>query len=254
MSTYALAKYPTPILNDIKPPFFYPLPYDEKKRLFSIENIAFPGTKFAILKTFGAVVQVETAEYPSLQPLYVDHRFLQPCHPTTPERRIYLPPLESVLISMERLKGHRYFWGGNWYQGIPELLELYPPQSPLDLESHLDWTCTGVDCSGILYEATHGWTPRNTSGLCKLGTLIASHADSFESISSKVERGDMIVWPGKPGQAGHVIFILSPHLVLESRIVKGVMETPLKERLEECWSKKQPFTIRRWHPDSIIGG
>lgn len=246
MSTHAIARYPTPLLNNTKPPFFYPLPYDDKKRLFSIENIAFPGTKFKILQELDGMVQVETAEYPSPQPLYVDSRFLETCHATTPERRIFLPPLESVLTSMERLKGHRYFWGGNWYQGIPQLLEFYPPQNELDAESHLDWTCTGVDCSGILYEATHGWTPRNTSGLCKLGTLIASYEDSFTTIFSRVQRGDIVVWPG------HVIFILSPHLVLESRIHRGVIETPLQKRLEECWSKKEPFMVRRWHPDTLI--
>ncbi|MBS0615229.1 MAG: hypothetical protein JSR58_01595 [Verrucomicrobia bacterium] len=254
MSTFALAKHPTPILNTAKIPFVYPLPYDDKKRLFAIENIAFPGTKFTVLQTLDGMAQVETKEYPSSQPLFVDARFLESCPHSTPERHIFLPPLESVLLFLERLKGHRYFWGGNWYKGIPQLLELYPPLNPLDPESHLDWTCTGVDCSGILYEATHGWTPRNTSGLAKLGTLIASHTDPYETIQSRIERGDMIVWTGQQGQAGHVIFVLSPYLVLESRIHQGVIETPLKERLEECWAKKQPFMIRRWHPDTLIAG
>jgi len=50
------------------------------------------------------------------------------------------------------------------------MLDYYPPKEKM-IQKILDkWIMKGVDCSGLLYEATNGYTPRNSSDLVTYGT------------------------------------------------------------------------------------
>lgn len=235
-----IAKLPTPIFNTPLIPFDQlPLKKDEQGRLVEIETIAFPNTKFHSLKQISEnIIQVETSEYPSETPLYVDQRFLKK-ETSASEREKRLPSIKAILHWMEKQLGLRYFWGGNWAEGIPELLELYPSlkkAGPLDCE---DVICRGLDCSGLLYQATNGYTPRNTSNLIQFGK---------EVLLSDIKPLDLFAWKG------HVLIVQSPMTLIESRINYGVVVSSLKERLEEIKDllQKQNKTLylRRWHPDS----
>jgi cell wall-associated NlpC family hydrolase len=233
------ARIPTPIFNTPEIPFNkLPLKKDPQGRLMEMEMIAFPGTKFRCIKEASEnVLQVETAEYPSSIPLYADRRFLQAASAETPEREKILPSIDQILHWMEARVGLRYFWGGNWEAGIPEILEFYPAlKNTEDLE---DAICRGLDCSGLLYQATNGYTPRNTSDLIQFG---------YEVPIEQIKPLDLLVWKG------HIILVRSPTTLIESRIDQGVVVSSFEQRYFEVLDllKRQNKTlyIRRWHPES----
>lgn len=240
-STYAIAKGPAPLYGT--PSFPHHLSSldgakDHQGLLKQIEIIALPGTKFTLLEQLPQnVFEIRTADYPSTTPLYVDGRFLQTATGSTPEREKKLPSADSILKFMQSLLGARYFWGGNWAEGIPLMADLYP-QLPLDD----DLLCRGVDCSGLLYQATGGFTPRNTAQLCNYGTRIEF---DFENVKPL----DMMVW------RGHVIFVLDHDSVIESALGKGVFVSDIKERVnffqDKLRADSKPFFFRRWHPNFL---
>ena len=234
-----VAKIPTPIFNTPEIPFEkVPLKKDSQGRLMEMETIAFPGTKFKCIKEISEkIFQVETAEYPSSIPLYVDSRFLQAASIDTPERKKNLPFPDEILSWLDARLGLRYFWGGNWANGIPEILEFYPSLQNALPEDRDDAICCGLDCSGLLYQATHGYTPRNTSDLIRFGQEVPLE---------QIKPLDLLVWKG------HVILVRSPTTLIESRIDHGVVASPFEQRYLEVLDlvKKQNKTlyIRRWHP------
>ena len=126
------------------------------------------------------------------------------------------------------------------------------------------WQLAGLDCSGLLYEATGGWTPRNTSALVSFGKPVDINGLSADSIAGKIRPLDLIVWQG------HLIIVLDHGEVIESRLYcdgrkNGVIIKPLKERLHEILSARNPsnslgakgnvskktFVIRRWDDNDV---
>ncbi len=248
-ATY-VAKFPTPIFNTQQISFHtLPLKKDNQGRLMEMESIAFPGTKFKCFQVFNNLLQVETNEYPSSSPLYVDSRFLQETSTETLERIITLPSSQEILSWMEARVGLRYFWGGNWDIGIPQLLEFYPVLKNTSSEDQDDAICRGVDCSGLLYQATNGYTPRNTSGLASFGQELPIQHLPLEEIRAQLKPLDLLVWKG------HVVFVRSATTLIESRIEGGVRISDFDQRYPEILDlmKKENKTlyIRRWHPDSL---
>lgn len=242
MSIDVVALFPTPLFNTYHFPHHHPAlsPFKNEQGLIkSIETIAFPGTKFTVQNEVApTIVQVTTAEYPSDIPLYADRRFLQTVSFHTPEREKSMPSSSAILDFMVSLLGTRYFWGGNWAEGISQMLEFYPHL--LNAADQDDVLCKGVDCSGLLYQATNGMTPRNTSELIHYGQEIAVNPISLPPIQPL----DMLVWKG------HVVFILDQQHTIESLGGKGVIISSLKERfpqiLEKTRSKNIAFYLRRW--------
>lgn len=190
--------------------------------------IAFPQTRFQLLhRVFDTVIQVTTNEYPC-QPLFVDERFLS--FGDFPERNIPLPDAATILKRMESCLGSQYFWGGNWNEGIPEMADLYPA-----LKDEENLLCSGVDCSGLLYQATNGFTPRNTSELIDFGQPV-ERLDDLKPL-------DLMVWKG------HVVIAFSPGKFIESRIDRGVVISDFEPRYEEALEKLdgKPLYFRRWY-------
>jgi len=244
--SYAIAKLPTPIFNTEKSPFSAkPLALDAQKRIMALETIAFPGTKFSVKKELGTGIwQVETSEYPSEDPIYVDRRFLQSMEEEPAERARVLPGIAAICQKMKSLLGMRYFWGGSWPEGIPEMFDLYDQS-----EISLDAACRGVDCSGLLYWAANGCTPRNTGAMTAIGQNIDISAMPAEAVQKLAEPLDIMVW------RGHVVIVLDSDTVIESRIGDGVFTSPFCQRLEEVRKltkerEKQLF-YRRWHPEIL---
>ncbi|HSX26669.1 MAG TPA: hypothetical protein VLE89_06655 [Chlamydiales bacterium] len=223
---------PTPILNT--PDFSYAfggkngkeIPLDAKGHPFCFEFVALKGTPFTVEKEFSSILQVSCSFYPS-SPLFLDRRFVTsynaPFSPQLPEKKI-------ILERMEKLTGTPYVWGGNWSPGIPEMLSYYPPKDLLDEKTKTYWSLAGVDCSGLLYQATGGATPRNTSQLIHYGKAL--------KINDLPQPLDMIIYPG------HVLFVLNANFSIESKFPFGVIQRPLKERLEELGS-----FVDEWTPD-----
>ena len=264
---YALARVATPVLNQSNFKEIFggadgkSLPLDDQKLLRGIETIALPGTKFVILETCGHnICKVATNEYLGDR-LYVDDRFLQMCDHEPLERRKEKPSLSTILKNLKQAIGLPYVWGGNWSYGIPEMKEWYPPLisfNSLDLDSQNHWMMKGVDCSGLLFQSTNGYTPRNTSQLLNYGFSVRIENLSLEKIINKLQDLDLIVWQG------HVIIVIGPEYVIESARGNGVFTSNLTERLRELMKEKKPvddwtsseaigerFVIRRWHPSII---
>ncbi len=233
------------------------VPTDKTGLIREIETILFPQTKCKVLSSLAStIVQIETEEYPYTGSYFVDRRFLVFYPEEIPSRDIQLPSVEQILATMSSLLGMRYFWGGNC-RGIPEMLDLYPPsilKTELDPFTHKNWALEGIDCSGLLYYSTCGYTPRNTSSLIHYGHPVSIEGLTIEDILSKLKPLDMIVWKG------HVLFVYDTHTTVESKLGYGVIMSNLKEKLTELLQIKKPvnnwnaaasnecFVIRRWHP------
>jgi len=264
---YATAINFTPIFNTFTLKYLFggddgkTLPLEDNL-LKELEMIAFPNTTFSILRkiqdTF--LVEVKMKEYLSSTPLYVDERFLNYTQDPLKERIKELPSISTVLQTMKSFLGAPYLWGGNC-KGIPEMLLFYPPIAEIDsldkITQHT-WSLEGMDCSGLLYFATNGVTPRNTSDLISYGSPVK--IEGINRDDWNLLPGDLVVWQG------HVIIVLTGDSVIESLGGRGVIITPLTQRLEEIetvlkrkpidsWDsaislpKNERYVIRRWHPD-----
>ena len=230
----------------------------------SLEFVALPGTVFRIEKELmihgQKILRITTDEYPypSKNGFFVDARAVRVTAAKPLERRKLLPSRDAILSSLKKMVGTGYVWGGNVSGGVPEMISWYPPSgsSPLsDSDSRL-WQLAGVDCSGLLYQATGGYTPRNTSALVNIGKEVGISGKSLKDISASLKPLDLIVWPG------HVLIVLDDGNIIESRLVcnepdKGVRIRTIGETLSAVMKKRSPadliknggreFVVRRWY-------
>jgi len=246
---YGVAVRPTPILNTphFLQVFRWPLPLDSQNLLRAVEAVAFPGTKFCILEDCGEIAKVSTAEY-SVSPQYVDYRFLQITSTLPPERERSFPSSSEIVMFLRACLGLPYVWGGNWSQGIEEMLAYYPPNRELDPSTRSLWQLKGVDCSGLLFEATRGCTPRNTSQLVHYGNPVAISGLCIAEIVAQLQPLDLIVW------VGHVIIVEDKEHTIESRNPEGVIRSSLHLRLKQILLERRPVDhwMTTWGPRFVI--
>jgi cell wall-associated NlpC family hydrolase len=254
---FAIAYSPAPILNtpDFQNVFGgkngSSLLLDEKGLLRAIETVALSDTKFEILEECGThIVRVKTRDYAG-DSLFVDRRFLKAAEPHAPERCAFLPQPHEILERMKTLLGLPYVWGGN-FPGIPLMTDLYPPKASIDESLLKIWTFQGVDCSGLLYWATNGYTPRNTSQLVHYGKSLAIEGLSPPQIIKLLRPLDLLVWKG------HVVIVASQEETIESLAGFGVISRDLYSRLDEICKERNPknswdpalqassFVVNRW--------
>jgi hypothetical protein len=182
-------------------------------------------------------------------PYFVDGRFLKPAAPPVKERPRLLPGMVQLQQRLLAALGKPYVWGGNQKGGVPLLRELYPRADPL----------AGVDCSGLLYEATDGFTPRNSAALTLFGATVPVAGLSPERLVQKLKPLDLIVWKG------HVMILLDRDTIIESVMGcqggGGVRLTPVREGVRRLMKSRVPlddfsqskaavkgFVVRRWFP------
>ena len=183
-----------------------------------------------------SIWRVRTDEYNYPGTFYVDERFLE--HDDRPPRKFMLPSVSTILQRMNALIGTPYIWGGNWPSRIKLLHQVYPSKIPLNQLDPLvknTWILKGVDCTGLLYYATEGWTPRNSSSLVTFGKSVES---------TELKDLDIIAWKG------HIV-IVDGNETIESRHPMGVVKNPLDQRLAEIKQQRPDFVIRRWHPNMM---
>lgn len=266
---YARADIPAPVLNtaDFRSVFGgadgNTLQVDNQGLIRAVEFIALPGTTFRIINALrrgdALIYEVESEDYPSQQSgLYVDSRFVTVSVTPPPSRPRRMPTRTQILERMAAHQGLPYFWGGNVARGIPEMLDYYPPARQLSPEREGMWALYGLDCSGLLYEATNGATPRNTSELISYGDPVAIEGLSAAQIAAKLQPLDLIVWKG------HVIIVYDQNRTIESCLScspgGGVTIRNLRDVLSEVMAKRKAvnqyparstsgekhFVVRRW--------
>lgn len=272
---YAVATGPVPVLNtpDFRSVFGgndgTTLAVDRCGQLRALEFIALPGTAFRIEGSSSDIlspvyrVTSDDYPYPSTTGYYIDSRMVRTTDCAPMPRKRTLPDPETIISRLVSAVGTPYQWGSNLRQGIPEMLSLYPPtgNQPLEKGSPETWTLQGLDCSGLLYEATNGWTPRNTSELVGYGSPLPIAGLDADGIVRIVQPLDLIAWKG------HVMIILDQERLIESRLdcqgtTGGVKIRDLREALQQLLAVRMPlneyethdpatppgFVIRRWHP------
>lgn len=267
---YGVARSAAPVLNTpafrtiFGGPDAKTLKTDRCGQVRELEFIALPGTVFSIRGEFhdgaATVFRVETDDYPmpAGTKLYVDRRFIELRGEKPLPRSRKLLPAAEVIDALKASIGSPYVWGGNLQGGVAELIEqFYGSEVPAAARRQL--TLAGLDCSGLLYQATGGWTPRNTSQLVSFGRGVPVAGKSADAISMQLEPLDLIVWNG------HVVIVLDQNNVIESRLEcgkegsGGVMTTALPKRLAEIMRTRRPadqwpipgkqrdvFVVRRW--------
>jgi hypothetical protein len=250
--------FPTPVLNTPKFSSVFGgenhdrLLLDEKGHMRALEFVALSGTLFQILEEFpDSILRVAIPSYSACGNFFIDSRFTQPCK-AKKTAHASLPKTEILLSNLEKLQGVSYLWGGNYSPGIPEIFSYYPPPANLDTKTKDHWMLKGADCSGILYEITEGKTPRNTSQLVHFGRPLFVENLSPKEIIALLRPLDLIVY------VGHLIIVWDSSYTIESRESRGVVKTPIDERLAELFSHRTPcnswpcektgssFVIRRW--------
>lgn len=270
---YAVAEMPTPVLNtpDFQGVFGGPrgttLKADSCGQLPALEFVALPKTVFTVIdvikRSGQTIYRVTTEDYPYPEPkgYYLDSRFVRLKAVKPPPRPRELPPREKIIEQLLAAQGVPYVWGGNVTGGIPQMLLFYPPAVQLKSQELMHrWLMSGVDCSGLLYQATGGFTPRNTSSLLTFGQPLRIAGLGVDEIIAKVQPLDLIVWKG------HVMIILDQERVIESRPdchgkKDGVRLIALQDVLTDILAKRLPvdehcavmeqerksFVIRRWY-------
>jgi hypothetical protein len=260
---YAVAKEPTPVLNspDFSAVFGgadgLTVKNDNQGLIREMEFIALPGTVFELVGEFDhgdhKIFKVETKEYEYNTELFIDSRFVELKKERPGERFVSLPPKEDIIKSLDKFMGNRYCWGGNYNAGILKLIEYYKPSGSISDAVKSEWTLTGCDCSGLMYEATNGYIPRNTSKLVDYGEAVEIEGLGAEEIAAKLKPLDMIVWKG------HVIYVYDGNTSIQSSLSKGgVIKQDLVETIRGLMSSRKPvnnysnstrdrFVIRRWY-------
>jgi len=249
LPVFAVARNPVPVFNT--PEAAFPgtvLKADRCGQVRQLEFIALPGTVFTITATLPGtppVLQVTTAEYqpPSGTVLYGAADLFEQHSTKPPERKLLRPELDQIIQKLESAAGLPYVWGGNLREGVLR-----------GSGRHF----AGLDCSGLLYEATAGYTPRNTGQLVQFGTAVPVEGLGAEELLQRLRPLDLIVWKG------HVILVLDQDRAIESILHcdggrGGVLLTPLKKRLEKILRQRRPadawpehetipgrFVVRRW--------
>ena len=269
-ASYGVTLRPAPVLNTAAFRSIFggsngkTLKRDRCGQVRELEFIALPGTAFNILgeSRDGAakIFQVETDDYPVAAgaKLYVDSRFIELRAEKPISRARSLPAAADIIIALKAAIGSPYVWGGNIQDGVAELTGLFYDGS-VPAAARRELTLSGLDCSGLLYQATGGLTPRNTSQLVSYGRAVRIAGKTSEAIAGLLEPLDLIVW------SGHVLIVLDRNTVIESRLEcgkkgnGGVMTTALRQRLTEIMRTRQPadqwpaagkqrdvFVVRRW--------
>lgn len=272
---HAVARVPAPVLRT--PDFQSVFKPDSARRAMlrdgcfharELEFVALPGTAFSVLETVRApgatVYRVSTSAYPlpGQRGLYVDSRFVQLVNDRPPARSVSFPSRREIVQRLRAAEGARYLWGGNVRHGLSRWFWAAPEKA---LRERL--LLRGVDCSGLLYEATGGQTPRNTGALMDFGSSVPVAGLDAVGIRERLAPLDLIAW------RGHVIIVLDRDRAIESRedydpetpgCQGGVRVRPLQDVLEEVMQTRTPadaddagedagakrFVVRRWYPGS----
>lgn len=254
-----ITKHPTPVLNTADFSFCFggkdgqSLPLDDQGLMRTLETILLPGSPL-IIKTNPRknICRIKTPEYAGKN-LFIDKRFLEKTSSAVQINE--LATVEEIYTILKSLEGTPYLWGGNWPMGIDKMSEFYPPSidfTKLPEKTQNTWQLKGLDCSGLLYYATNGHTPRNTTDLLTYADHLEIEGLEGNEIAQRLNPLDLLLWKG------HVIIVIDNQTCIESTPKEGVHTNNLSERIEKLLATRKAvnqysssfpsFVICRWHP------
>ncbi|MBU1221399.1 hypothetical protein KKF34_15325 [Myxococcota bacterium] len=234
--------------------------YNREKRIFEgVDYIALKGDilKFSVVKSSGKYFffKVSSNRYPC-KSCWIDSRAVSLTSQIETEPKI--PGKNDILSRLRKTANQRYCWGCNLSQGIPQISKFYK----LKTDSWM-WRFEGLDCSGLLYEATDSYTPRNSIDMIKYGEKVPVQGKSPKTIAGMLKPLDLIVWPG------HVIIVLDNSQTIDAvnfdgkKHVGRVLIRDLEKNLRRLSTYRTPvndfysspiasprkYAVRRWYPE-----
>lgn len=262
---WAVAKEPCPVLNSPDFPGVFggadgrTIKTDGEGLIREMEFIALPGTVFELIGEYDygdhKIYNCKCEEYEYGSLLFIDSRFVELKSDKPKPREKKLPSREEIYKFLDNAVGEKYCWGGDYIGGIDKLLTYYSPKGEITDDLKYKWTLRGCDCSGLMYQATNGYTERNTSKLINYGEGVEIEGLSAEEIAAKVKPLDMMVWNG------HVIYAYDEKKSIQSGLSRGgVVKLDLLETIQHIMSSRKPvndynssggnrFVVRRWFTD-----
>lgn len=169
---------------------------------------------------------------------FLDARYIQKIDKKPEEKIQILPSFDQIHDNLLATKGTPYIWWGTWYQGVSENEHFFPSPVKLSSLEKKRKLMQGVDCSGLLYQATNGYTPRNSRSLLTFWDAVEIEGKTVEQIAKLLKPLDIIV------RDGHVIIIFDEKMTIESRgrgkNPGGVEFVDIKKRLEEIFKTRKP--------------
>lgn len=262
---FAVSIFDTPVLNSPDFDRIYggkdgkSLAFNKNGLVKELEYVAFPGSVFKIIdeykKADHSIYKVSSDDYDIVlngTELFIDSRFVE-LKNTKPERKIIpKPSKEQVYKYFDNCKNVDYVWGANNINGVDKMIEFYRPTGKMNSEVYNHWCMKGLDCSGLIYEATYGYTPRNTHQMVSYGEGVNIEGKSVYEIAEILEPLDMIVWKG------HVIYVYDKNTTIQSAHSEGgVVKKDLISTLNKLMQTRKPanewrddrgkiFVVRRW--------
>lgn len=180
---YAITKMPTPLFRfpvdqvDINKSFggkgMTGINLDQQNLIREVAVVLPPGSVVLLMKKIKVkefeYYQVRTREFdagPGAKfGYFLDARFIEK-HKYKPKERVsHLPSPDQILKNLRAMVGSAYVRGGSWHEGITQIDQFFPSSFSLSPQHKKQKNLKGVDCSGLLYEATDTFTPRNTRQL-----------------------------------------------------------------------------------------
>lgn len=251
---YAVARAALPVFNNANAATgAVPPRPDQCGQTRELEFIALPGTVFRVIREISNgeqhafEVTSEAYRAPDGVRLFIPSPLVAGL-PSPPPVPVIAPPRRDELLRLLRAaEGAPYVWGGNLRPGVTV--------------GSSEGIFAGLDCSGLLYEATKGYTPRNTADLVNFGQAVPIAGLPAQQLLKRLKPLDLIVWKG------HVLIVLDKGEVIES-ILRcghpgngGVIRAPLHRRLVEIMTQRsgadrwptgdgtsRRFVVRRWLP------
>lgn len=262
---YAVSIYDTPVLNSPEFEKIYggrdgkSLAFSKNGLVKELEYVAFTGSVFEIIDEYHvddhSIYKVLSDKYDIVlngTELFIDSRFVKRVAEKPEQKNISKPTHDQIYSFFDQCENVDYVWGANNINGVNKMLEFYKPAVNLNSKTLNHWSMTGTDCSGLIYEATNGYTPRNTHQMVSYGKGINIEGKSVTEIAEMLEPLDMIVWKG------HVIYVYDKNTSIQSAQSEGgVIKKDLISTLTKVMQTRTPanewsdnagkiFVVRRW--------